>query len=106
PASRTGGVPEVEQQGMVSSHPRFRVAAPAGRDDAEPAVAVQVARGHAVPPTDDPVQLVLGGGVTEAPVLVEEQLERYPLRRQDEIRPTIPVHVGENGRGNQPDARE
>src|SRR2546422_8153676 len=61
---------------MVRIHSSFRVAAPAGRDDVEPAVAVQVARGHAVPPTDDPVQLVLGGGVTEAPVLVQEQLER------------------------------
>src|SRR2546430_8277325 len=61
---------------MVRIHPSFRVAAPAGRDDVEAAVAVQVPRGHAVPPTDDPVQSVLGGGVTEAPVLVQEQLER------------------------------
>ena len=91
---------------MVRIHSSFRVAAPAGRDDVEAAVAVQVPRGHAVPPTDDPVQLVLGGGVTEAPVLVQEQLERSPLWRQDQIRPAIPVHIGENGRRNQPDARE
>src|SRR5207249_10159870 len=85
PAARPSEVPVVQVQGTSGVDAIPGVAAPARRDDVEATVTIQVSRRHTVPAAHDAVQSPLGAGVAEAPVLVDEQLERPPLRREDEI---------------------
>src|SRR5204863_9003796 len=79
---------------------------PARGDDVEPTIAVQIAGRDAVPTTHDAVQPPCGARVAQATVVVQEQLERSPLRREDQVGPAIAVHVGEDRRGYQTNALE
>src|SRR2546422_1701549 len=90
--------------GRVDTYPR--VAGPARGDDVGATVSVQISRRHAVPAAHAPPETPLGTGVTQPALVVQKQLERPPIGREDEIGPTVPVDVGEDGGRDQPDTAE
>ena len=86
--------------------PHAGVPTPARGDDVGATVPVEVSRRHAVPATHGLPEAPLGTRIPQPPFVVQKQLERPPIGREDEIGPAIPVDVGEDGGRDQPDTAE
>jgi hypothetical protein len=76
---------------------------PARHDEVEPAVAVEVAGGEAVPAAAAAGEPPLARHVTQPAGVVVEHAQRAPLARDDELRPPIAVEVREQRRRDEAD---
>jgi hypothetical protein len=66
---------------------------PVARDDVEPAVAVEVARGNALPQAGERIEARVISQLCELPALIVEQAQRSPLAGENEVGKAVTVEV-------------
>src|ERR1051326_8897922 len=74
------------------------VAPPARRDEIEPAITVEVARGKPIPAARDPGESPFTRHVAQTPVLVMKHANGPPLGGEREAGPAVAIQIGEDSR--------
>src|SRR5438445_2449019 len=84
----------------------LRVGAPIRCHDIHPTIAVEIASGYPVPPSDIAGKAHLRCSLAESPVIISKHPHRTPLARYDQIRKAIAIDIREHCGADQPEARE